>query len=185
MTHCDLCFFFHLLRTRSTPPPPQDPNAPKKPANAFLMYCQQERQKVQDGEGNGIYSADLSHQDLTRQLAKQWKFLSEDEKKASTVEPLYNEVLGTMKITLLYQVSHYIRVKKKEYIKSWDQQNYLVIRGFCYIRPRYNEVPLYHTATMAAAAAANVVQGCESSDFNLIFRLFRSLQNPIFRLIMY
>ena len=27
-----------------------------------------------------------------------------------TVEPHYNEVLGTMKITLLYQVSHYIRV---------------------------------------------------------------------------
>ena len=60
-----------------------------------------------------------------------------------TVEPLYNEVLGTMEITLLYQVSHYIRVKKQRNIKSWDQQNYLVIRGFCYIRPRYNEVPLY------------------------------------------
>ena len=61
-----------------------------------------------------------------------------------TVEPRYNEVLGTMKITLLYQVSHYIRVKTtKKYIKSWDQQNYLVIRGFCYIRPHYNEVPLY------------------------------------------
>ena len=60
-----------------------------------------------------------------------------------TVEPLYNEVLGTMKITLLYQVSHYIRVKEQRNIKSWDQQNYLVIRGFCYIRPRYNEVPLY------------------------------------------
>ena len=25
----------------------------------------------------------------------------------NTVEPHYNEVLGTMKITLLYQVSHY------------------------------------------------------------------------------
>ena len=49
-----------------------------------------------------------------------------------TVEPLYNKVLGTMKITLLYQVSHYIRVKKQRNIKSWDQQNYLVIRGFCY-----------------------------------------------------
>ena len=61
----------------------------------------------------------------------------------NTVEPLYNEVLGTMKITLLYQVSHYIRVKKQRNIKSWDQQNYLVIRGFCYIRPHYNEVPLY------------------------------------------
>ena len=67
-----------------------------------------------------------------------WKF--------GTVEPLYNEVLGTMKITLLYQVSHYIRVKKQRYIKSWDQQIYLVIRGFCYIRPRYNEVPLYISA---------------------------------------
>ena len=32
----------------------------------------------------------------------------------STVEPHYNEVLGTMQITLLYQVSHYIWVKNKE-----------------------------------------------------------------------
>ena len=37
-----------------------------------------------------------------------------------TVEPHYNEVLGTMKITLLYQVSHNIRVKKQRNIKSWD-----------------------------------------------------------------
>ena len=49
---------------------------------------------------------------------------------SATVEPRYNEVLGTMKITMLYQVSHYIRVKKQRTIKSWDQQNYLVIRGF-------------------------------------------------------
>ena len=63
--------------------------------------------------------------------------------ESNTVEPRYNEVLGTMKITLLYQVSHYIRVKKLRNMKSWDQQNYLVIRGFCYIRPLYNEVPLY------------------------------------------
>ena len=34
--------------------------------------------------------------------------------KNDTVEPRYNEVLGTMEITLLYQVSHYIRVKNKE-----------------------------------------------------------------------
>ena len=45
-----------------------------------------------------------------------------------------------MKITILYQVSHYIREKNRN-IKSWDQQNILVIRGFCYIRPLYNEVP--------------------------------------------
>ena len=60
-----------------------------------------------------------------------------------TVEPHYNKVLGTLKITLLYQVSHYIRVKNQRNIKSWEQQNYLVIRGFCYIRPLCNEVPLY------------------------------------------
>ena len=47
--------------------------------------------------------------------------------KQITVEPHYNEVLGTRTITLLYQVSHYIRVKKQRNIKSWDQQNYLVI----------------------------------------------------------
>ena len=57
--------------------------------------------------------------------------------QCNTVEPRYNEVLGTMKITSLYQG------KKQRNIKSWDQQNYLVIRGFCYIRPLYNEVPLY------------------------------------------
>ena len=76
--------------------------------------------------------------------AGHWTFLDKFlQESYCTVEPLYNEVLGTMKITLLYQVSHYIRVKKQRNIKSWDQQNYLVIRGFCYIRPRYNEVPLY------------------------------------------
>ena len=48
-----------------------------------------------------------------------------------------------MTITLLYQVTRYIRVKNQRYIKSWDKQNYLVIRGFCYIRLLYNEVPLY------------------------------------------
>ena len=65
------------------------------------------------------------------------------DRNCNTVEPHYNEDLGTMKITLLYQVSHYIKVQKQRNIKSWDQQNYLVIRGFCYIRPLYNEVPLY------------------------------------------
>ena len=44
---------------------------------------------------------------------------------------------------LLYQVSHYIRVEKQRNIKCWDQLNHLVIRGFCYSRPLYNEVSLY------------------------------------------
>ena len=36
--------------------------------------------------------------------------------RQNTVEPRYNEALGTMKFTLLYQVSHYIRVKKNKEI---------------------------------------------------------------------
>ena len=49
-----------------------------------------------------------------------------------TVEPHYNEDLGTMKITLLYQVSHYIslRVKKQRNIKRWDQKITLLWEGF-------------------------------------------------------
>ena len=53
--------------------------------------------------------------------------------------------VGTMKITLLYQGFSLYQGKKT--IKSWDQQNYLVITGFCYIRPLYNEVPLYYFIT--------------------------------------
>ena len=50
------------------------------------------------------------------------------------MEPRYNNDLGTMKITLLYQVSRYIRVKNKELGPA---------KLPCYIRPLYNEVPLY------------------------------------------
>ena len=56
---------------------------------------------------------------------RMWKTGGNGEVRAteetSTVEPRYNEVLWTMKITLLYQVSHYIRVTKQRDIKSWDQ----------------------------------------------------------------
>ena len=82
-----------------------------------------------------LFLCDLMYQSVSMWPHVQWNLF-------------YNEVHGTMKITLLYQVSHYIRVKKQRNIKSWDQQNYLVIRGFCYIRLRYNEVPLYQSVSM-------------------------------------
>ena len=54
-----------------------------------------------------------------------------------TVEPRYNEVLiGTMKITLLYQVSHYIRVKKLEI--QWN----LIIKRSDITKPSYKKVIL-------------------------------------------
>ena len=98
--------------------------------------------KILSSEFNMIRVCDASspYRQTYRALVK--RSAASTYKNTCTVEPLYNEVLGTMKITLLYQVSHYIRVKKQRNIKNWDQQNYLVIRGFCYIRPLYNEVPL-------------------------------------------
>ena len=53
-----------------------------------------------------------------------------------TVEPRYNDVLGTMKITLLYQVSHYIRVKKTKKYKELGPAKL----------PCYNRVLLYPTS---------------------------------------
>ena len=38
---------------------------------------------------------------------------------------------------LLHQMKH-----DEQCMKSWDQQNYLVIKRVCDIRPLYNEVPL-------------------------------------------
>ena len=51
----------------------------------------------------------------------------------STVEPHYNEVLGTMKITLFYQVYHYIRVKKTKKYKELGPAKL----------PRYKRILLY------------------------------------------
>ena len=61
----------------------KDPLAPKKPANAFMMFCQTMRQEeflTKEQEGAG---ADLSHQELTRQLAQKWNYLGADEKEVA------------------------------------------------------------------------------------------------------
>ena len=55
-----------------------------------------------------------------------------------TVEPRYNEVLGTMKITLLYQVSLYIRVKKPKKHKELGPAKLP-----CYTIPGRKRVLLY------------------------------------------
>lgn len=58
----------------------RDPNAPKKPANAFFWFCQEKRSEVQDKlarEGN------VGHHDLTKVLSKMWGDLSNSDKKVS------------------------------------------------------------------------------------------------------
>ncbi|XP_064613622.1 uncharacterized protein LOC135477446 [Liolophura sinensis] len=58
----------------------KDRNAPKKPANAFLMFCQQQRNTVQE-EYFKEKSEEISHQELTRRLAQRWNSLASEEKR--------------------------------------------------------------------------------------------------------
>ncbi|XP_071813334.1 uncharacterized protein [Apostichopus japonicus] len=59
----------------------KDPNAPKKPANAFLMYCQEKRLSASLANNADKPRAEMSHADLTKQLAKEWNDLEEKDKK--------------------------------------------------------------------------------------------------------
>ncbi|KOB58215.1 TCF3 fusion partner-like protein, partial [Operophtera brumata] len=60
--------------------PEKDPNAPKKPCNAFFQFCQEQRPLViaKTNSENGI---DPSKQEVTRQLAHRWRSLTSDEKR--------------------------------------------------------------------------------------------------------
>ena len=64
----------------------------------------------------------------------------------NTVEPRYNEVLGTTENCPCYiQVSALYQGKKTKKYKEQGLQQILPCykRVFAYIRPLYNEVPLY------------------------------------------
>lgn len=58
----------------------KDPNAPKRPANPFFQFCQEQRPLVLD---HMITSGqrEPSKQDLTKQLAANWNVLSRKDKK--------------------------------------------------------------------------------------------------------
>ncbi|XP_025094088.1 uncharacterized protein LOC112563879 isoform X2 [Pomacea canaliculata] len=58
----------------------KDPSAPKKPANAFLMFCQQRRPAIQE-EYLREHKQEIAHHEMTRRLAQQWNNLSQDDKK--------------------------------------------------------------------------------------------------------
>ncbi|XP_065181141.1 transcription factor SOX-4-like [Sycon ciliatum] len=58
--------------------PKPDPNAPKKPSNAFFMYSQIQRTAIQE---EYHASAVTGHHELTKLIAKKWNELPTDEKK--------------------------------------------------------------------------------------------------------
>ncbi len=54
--------------------------APKKPVNAYLIYCQQTRNEILNEH------PEISHQELTKLLAKSWNQLKPEQKQ---VGPLH------------------------------------------------------------------------------------------------
>ncbi|XP_005111350.1 HMG1/2-like protein [Aplysia californica] len=58
----------------------KDPNAPKKPANAFLMFCTTRRTAVQE-EYFKEHKEEIAHHELTKTLAQQWNALVPEEKR--------------------------------------------------------------------------------------------------------
>ncbi|KAG9307754.1 hypothetical protein G9A89_023319 [Geosiphon pyriformis] len=55
--------------------PYRDPNAPKRPRNAFLLYCKKERDQAKEDNVNKGF------QDVTRILSKKWHDLSNEKKQ--------------------------------------------------------------------------------------------------------
>ena len=59
-----------------------DPNAPKRPANPFFQFCQEQRPRVMERLAG---EPEPSKQELTRQLATTWKSLSSEDKKVNKI----------------------------------------------------------------------------------------------------
>ncbi|KDR09064.1 non-histone protein 10 isoform X2 [Zootermopsis nevadensis] len=68
---------------KSADKPERDPNAPKRPANPFFQFCQEQRPIVMERLGLEQKSgeAEPSKQELTRQLASKWNTLPPEDKK--------------------------------------------------------------------------------------------------------
>ncbi|XP_045772250.1 high mobility group B protein 3 [Maniola jurtina] len=60
--------------------PERDPNAPKKPCNAFFQFCQEQRPVVV-AETATEMGSEPTKQEVTRQLASRWRALTNEEKR--------------------------------------------------------------------------------------------------------
>lgn len=56
----------------------RDPNLPKRPTNAYLLFCEMNKEKIKEQLGS-------NNADITKTLPEMWKHMDEDAKK-----PYYN-----------------------------------------------------------------------------------------------
>lgn len=61
----------------------KDPNAPKRPANPFFQFCQEQRSILMDELNSELLPGqpELSKQELTRQLAQRWRSMDSATKQ--------------------------------------------------------------------------------------------------------
>ncbi|EDK43900.1 hypothetical protein LELG_02079 [Lodderomyces elongisporus NRRL YB-4239] len=59
----------HLIETKK----PRDPDLPKRPSNAYLVFCEQEKERLK--------LDDPESKDLSRTMTEAWKSLSEEERR--------------------------------------------------------------------------------------------------------
>ncbi|XP_021184268.2 uncharacterized protein LOC110372071 [Helicoverpa armigera] len=84
--------------------PERDPNAPKKPCNAFFQFCQEQRPLVvAEAEANSELGSEPSKQEVTRQLASRWRALNNEEKR------VYVAMFERSKEKYAEQMSAYIK----------------------------------------------------------------------------
>ncbi|KAL1457754.1 hypothetical protein WDU94_007948 [Cyamophila willieti] len=69
------------LMKKKAEKPSRDPNAPKRPANPFFQFCQEQRTILIDTQTKTPQNTDLSKQEITKELAKKWNSLTSDERK--------------------------------------------------------------------------------------------------------
>jgi len=84
-----------IIEKAVKPKPEKDPNAPKRPANAFFMFCQLERGKLREN------NQDASLSELTKMLGLRWKDMSADEKQ------VYYDMYETDKLRYEKEMSSY------------------------------------------------------------------------------
>ena len=80
----------------------KDPNKPKRPKSAFLLFCDDERPKLIEKQKKNLKAGEkFNLGDIQKKLGSQWGKLSDDKKKK------YNEQCETCKETYFDKMSEY------------------------------------------------------------------------------
>lgn len=80
----------------------QDPNKPKRPKSAFLLFCDDERPKLIEKQKKNLKSGEkFNLGDIQKKLGTQWGKLSEEKKKK------YNDECEQHKETYFDKMSEY------------------------------------------------------------------------------